>query len=136
MELRDVELRRLSENLGSEWQKLATYLGFNRAKIQQYEIESERRGMENSIFDMLVSWRERQPKGTNFRAAMKSLLVKCDRVDLAETILSRTYVGKLCAEYSVQFQIIDFLMLSFGLAMVLAIDWPRINCSILFIRNR
>ena len=87
MELNDVELRRLSDHLGSEWQKLATFLGFTRAKIQQFELSRVGgQGVENTIFDMLVTWREQQPSKTNFRKLIKSALGRCGRVDLADSI--------------------------------------------------
>ena len=88
MDLSDVELRQLSDSLGAEWQKLATYLGFTRAKIQQFELNNSDQDVDNTIFDMLVSWKARQPTKTNFRKLMKVALEKCGRVDLADTISS------------------------------------------------
>ena len=88
MELSDVLLRKISDNLGAEWEKLASLLGFKQPKIEQFLMEGNLRGIENAIFAMLVSWRERQPvKSTNFRKEMKNALLKCGRSDLADSIL-------------------------------------------------
>ena len=81
-------LRKISDNLGAEWEKLASFLGFKQPKIEQFMMEGNVRGIENAIFTMLVSWRERQPvKSTNFRKEMKNALLKCGRSDLADSIL-------------------------------------------------
>ncbi len=87
MELSDIVLRNISSNLGSEWEKLASYLGFSQPKIEQFMMESTVRGIENAMFNMLVAWREKQPvQETNFRKELKSALEKCGRCDLADLV--------------------------------------------------
>ena len=87
MELSDIVLRRISSNVGSEWEKLACYLGFSQAKVEQFMDISMSRGMENAIFSMLVEWRDEQPvASTNYRKELKIALDKCGRCDLADTI--------------------------------------------------
>ncbi len=87
MELSDIVLRRLSSNLGSEWEKLASFLGFNKPKVEQFMMEATIRGVENAIFTMLVAWREDQPvQTTDYRKELKTALEKCGRCDLADLI--------------------------------------------------
>ena len=92
-ELTDVELRRLADDLGLEWQKLATFLGFRHAKIRQFELDHHDNddAISNTIFNMLVAWRQRQPVNSNFRQTMKTALEECGRLDLAGTIAPGTF---------------------------------------------
>ncbi|XP_072049044.1 uncharacterized protein [Amphiura filiformis] len=56
MELSDNVLRSISSKLGAEWEKLAGYLGFSQAEIEQLMVESTN-DIENATFTMLVTWR-------------------------------------------------------------------------------
>ncbi|XP_072049042.1 uncharacterized protein [Amphiura filiformis] len=101
MELSDIVLRSISSNMGSEWEKLASYLGFSQAKIEQFFFFSTVRGIENAMFTMLVTWREQQPVGTtNYRRELKSALEKCGRCDLADIIHEVSPQVQLDAIYS------------------------------------
>ncbi|XP_072049041.1 uncharacterized protein [Amphiura filiformis] len=101
MELSDIVLRSVSSNLGSEWEKLASFLGFSQAKIEQFMMESTVRGIENAMFIMLVTWREKQPVGTtNYRKELKNALEKCGRCDLADIIHEDSPSAQLDAIYS------------------------------------
>ncbi|XP_072049040.1 uncharacterized protein [Amphiura filiformis] len=101
MALSDIILRRISSNLGSEWEKLASFLGFNQAKVEQFMMETAVRGIENAMFDMLVAWREDQPtRTTNYRKELKTALEKCGRCDLVDIIQEESPKEQLDAIYS------------------------------------
>ncbi|XP_072049114.1 uncharacterized protein [Amphiura filiformis] len=87
MELSDIVLRRISTNLGTKWEKLASYLEFTQAEIEQFVMESTVKGTENAIYTMLVAWREKQPVGTtDYWKKLKNALEKCGRCDIADII--------------------------------------------------
>ncbi|XP_072049043.1 uncharacterized protein [Amphiura filiformis] len=101
MELNDTVLRRISTNLGSEWEKLASYLEFTQAEIEQFMTESTVKATENAIFAMLVAWREKKPVGTtNYRKELKDALEKCGRCDIADIIHADSPQAQLDAIYS------------------------------------
>ena len=86
MALDEQELRHLTEDLGAEWESLATYLGFKRSNIERFRIDGEDRGIAQAMFDMLVTWQQGQPQVINFRKALGEALEKSGRRDLAERI--------------------------------------------------
>ena len=86
MALNEKDLRRLTEELGAEWESLATYLGISRSQVETFRIGGRDRGIGNAMFDMLVTWQHKQPQVTNFRHVLGEALEKCGRLDLAEKI--------------------------------------------------
>ena len=86
MALDEKDLRHLTEDLGAEWESLATYLGFTSSRIERFRIAGRDSGIENAMFDMLVTWQHMQPQETNFRKVLGDALEKCGRRDLAEKI--------------------------------------------------
>ena len=86
MALDEKDLRHLTEDLGAEWESLATYLGFTSSNIERFKIDGRDREIANVMFDMLVTWQHKQPQVTNFRKVLGDALKKCGRRDLAEKI--------------------------------------------------
>ena len=86
MALDEKDLRHLTEDLGAEWESLATYLGISSSQIERFRIDGRDRGIENAMFDMLITWQHMQPQVINFRKILGDALEKCGRRDLAEQI--------------------------------------------------
>ena len=72
--------------MGAEWESLATYLGISSSRIERFRVSGRDRGIDNAMFDMLITWQRMQPQVINFRKVLGDALEKCGRRDLAETI--------------------------------------------------
>ncbi|XP_038062334.1 uncharacterized protein LOC119732802 [Patiria miniata] len=73
-------LRKISERLGSEWQKLATHLGLSAAEIERMVMDDPGQ-TENQIFNMLVKWRRKQ------REVLCTALMEMGKMDIAEDMI-------------------------------------------------
>ena len=103
--LEEQDLRHLAKQIGQEWETLATYLGFNKSQIEHFRINGTNRGIENVIFDMLVEWKQNQPKGNNLRKVLGDALIKTGRHNLAKSVsLSENATGM--ASLEVQFSLV------------------------------
>ncbi|XP_072045423.1 uncharacterized protein [Amphiura filiformis] len=82
--LSDVVLRALSTKLGHEWEQLATHLGCSNAEIHRNKMDHHT--VDNQIFNLLVSWRQRQPSGTDVKDKFATALRNSGRNDLADLL--------------------------------------------------
>ncbi|XP_038053170.1 uncharacterized protein LOC119725709 [Patiria miniata] len=80
----DQYFRQLASNLGHEWLKLSTYLGFKSATIDRLQEDYHR--AEECIFKMLVSWRQNSDWRQDNCLKLQAALVKCGRQDLADEL--------------------------------------------------
>ncbi|XP_038064936.1 uncharacterized protein LOC119735309 [Patiria miniata] len=80
--LTDEGLRKLADRLGPEWEKLATYLGFDMAQIYGFKTNNPSH-VANQIFQMLVNWRQRQGASPDQLGTLSRKLTEADRKDLA-----------------------------------------------------
>ncbi len=82
----DIVLRALSQELGAEWQPLATNLGCSREEIERHR--RDHLTVANQIFNLLVTWRQRQPSGTDVKKQLATALRNSERKDLADLLQS------------------------------------------------
>ncbi|XP_038062710.1 uncharacterized protein LOC119733194 isoform X2 [Patiria miniata] len=75
----DTILRKISERLGSEWQRLATHLGLSAAEIEHILMDDPGQ-TENQIFNMLAEWRRKQ------RDVLCAALMKIGKTDIVEDL--------------------------------------------------
>ena len=83
--LSDTVLRALSTKLGSEWEPLATYLESTREEIHRTKVNYSTVG--NQIFNLLVTWRQRQPAGKDVKETLATALRNCGRKDLGDLLM-------------------------------------------------
>ncbi|XP_038062351.1 uncharacterized protein LOC119732820 [Patiria miniata] len=82
-------LRKISEKLGSEWQKLATHLGLSAAEIERIMMDDPGQ-TENQIFNMLVKWMRQQSTSTDQRDVLCTALMEIGRRDIVEDLIEIT----------------------------------------------
>ncbi|XP_072036662.1 baculoviral IAP repeat-containing protein 1f-like [Amphiura filiformis] len=87
-DVREIDFRGLASQLGTDWEQLATRLGFTINEIQRLRIDGKDRGITNVIFDMLTQWKQRQPETTSLRRVLKEAFESIERQDLADKICS------------------------------------------------
>ncbi|XP_070564864.1 uncharacterized protein [Ptychodera flava] len=85
--LSDAGLRDLAQHIGLEFRKLASHLGIKHARMQRI-MKDHAGNTEDQIFEMLVTWRQSQPRSADKLKLLKKALTKAERVDLAEKIES------------------------------------------------
>ena len=90
----DVELASLSSKLGSEWQKLGTFLGLAYHTLQS--INCDIHATEDKIRYMLFTWQQSLSQQDDGYGILAKALVQCRRRDLAETVK-----GKFQADFLV-----------------------------------
>ncbi|XP_038062688.1 uncharacterized protein LOC119733180 isoform X2 [Patiria miniata] len=83
----ELVLRKISERLGAEWRKLATYLGLSAAEIDRIVLDDSAGQTESQIFNMLVSWSRQQSTSTDQREVLYTALIEIGRRDIAEDLL-------------------------------------------------
>ena len=92
----EIGLRRIANQLGKEWEQVATYLGFSQSEVQKIRIDGNNRGVDNAIFDMLSTWAKRQPKDCHLRVRRKKMreaLVGAGRSDIAAQLSTGDTTG-------------------------------------------
>ena len=86
--------RRLSDQLGNEWEQLATQLGFLKENIDHFKQNNAT--LADRIFDMLIAWSRNQPRNhENSARILRAALEAIDRRDLADE-LNCTAFGSFC----------------------------------------
>ncbi|XP_022109547.1 RGS domain-containing serine/threonine-protein kinase A-like isoform X2 [Acanthaster planci] len=81
--LSDKTLRKISERLGSDWQKLASFLGFTAPEISNFKTDSQGQ-TEIQIFNMLVKWRQRQSSRSDQSRTLGKELQEIRRLDIIQ----------------------------------------------------
>ncbi|XP_038046093.1 uncharacterized protein LOC119720485 [Patiria miniata] len=81
----DLKLRIIAQHLGSEWERLATVLGFSSGEIFTFKNDNDRR-TDNQIFAMLVAWRRRQSSSDDACRILLRALEEIGRVDLSREV--------------------------------------------------
>ena len=79
-------LRAVAAELGPEWERLASDLGFTLSEL--YRLKQDGSTTENTIFSMLVVWSRRE--GGDLVSKVKTLgeaLDECGRRDVVQTVL-------------------------------------------------
>ncbi|XP_072019729.1 death-associated protein kinase 1-like isoform X2 [Amphiura filiformis] len=89
--LSDVKLRDLTHNLGSSWLPLATYLEFTREDISK--LQSQHTFVEDAIFNMLVTWRQRQSADKDALITLTNGLRRVGKNDLAQALFESQTSG-------------------------------------------
>ncbi|XP_038062670.1 uncharacterized protein LOC119733164 [Patiria miniata] len=102
----DPVLRKISERLGSEWQKLATHLGLSAAEIDRIVMDDPGQ-TENQIFNMLVKWRCQQSTSADQRDVLCTALMEIGRRDIVENLLEITGLQGPVTFEDLQQEIID-----------------------------
>ncbi|XP_038062694.1 uncharacterized protein LOC119733183 isoform X2 [Patiria miniata] len=88
----DLDLRMISNKLGSEWRKLATHLGLRPATIDRIVMDNPGQ-TENQIFSMLVKWRRQQSTSTDQRDVLCTALMEISRRDIVEDLIEAQVGG-------------------------------------------
>ncbi|XP_038065944.1 uncharacterized protein LOC119736029 [Patiria miniata] len=91
----DLTLRWLASQLGPDWEKVASFLGFTASEIRTFKTDNPLQ-TEEQAFQAFVKWRQRQPLGEDQTTAVCSALREARRVDLAEQLRERTRQQDLC----------------------------------------
>lgn len=78
-------LKHLSEELGDEWKKLASYLNVRRVRIQAI-MRNNINESENAVYDMLVTWAKKVPRSVNKVDILCTSLLRIGRADLVEEL--------------------------------------------------
>ena len=81
----DKLLRSLAENIGKDWKRLATELGFKKSKIDAFENNSKD-NLEEQAFQMFVTWRNKQTNDNKARDKLVEALHTIERADMASQI--------------------------------------------------
>ena len=79
------ELRCLANDLGAEWEQLATFLGCTASDIQKFKISRPHQHISFAIFDTLLACNQRLASEKQ-RSCLATALQECGRADLARTI--------------------------------------------------
>ncbi|XP_064618460.1 death domain-containing protein 1-like isoform X1 [Liolophura sinensis] len=87
----DDVLKRISEDLGDEWKRLAQCLNVRKMRIQAILRQNHNNDTQCSIHDMLLTWAKRLPRSVNKVEILASALVSVGRTDLAEDIRGKDY---------------------------------------------
>lgn len=82
-QLDEVSFRTLSSRIGNEWEMLATHLGFRLDQIER--LKQDNPNIEDTMFDMLVTWRRKQP-GDEAVQVLVEALRNSGRNDLAQQL--------------------------------------------------
>ncbi|XP_071965079.1 uncharacterized protein [Antedon mediterranea] len=83
--LTEVVFRELADELGSDWRKLATFLGVPYSK--QEKMSSKHQGdTEEQAVAMLLEWKKTTKRGDNRVNILHTALKKAGRIDLAELV--------------------------------------------------
>ncbi|XP_072018806.1 uncharacterized protein [Amphiura filiformis] len=86
------ELRCLANDLGAEWEALATFLGCTASDIQKFKITRQYHDISLVIFDMLLACNQRHAEEEQ-RSRLANALQLCDRLDLAQLLTSGSYLS-------------------------------------------
>ena len=89
--MEELQLRDLSSQIGSEWEKFATFLGLS--AIEVYQIKLSQTESQDRVFEVLIKWQQRMSKNTNMVKTLAKALEDSGRVDLKEDLLEKA--GKL-----------------------------------------
>ncbi|XP_072017945.1 uncharacterized protein [Amphiura filiformis] len=87
--LNDEYLMDLAQQMGSDWEMLGVYLGFNRSEIERFRFENSS-NILMAVHRMLIYWRRRQDPECQVKEVVGNLskaLSKCKRSDLAGRVL-------------------------------------------------
>ncbi|CAD5110688.1 DgyrCDS63 [Dimorphilus gyrociliatus] len=82
-------LKHLSEELGEEWKKLASYLNVKKVRIQAIMRNNINSESENAVYDMLVTWAKKVPRSVNKVDVLCTSLLRIGRADLVEELKDR-----------------------------------------------
>ncbi|XP_072022456.1 uncharacterized protein, partial [Amphiura filiformis] len=82
--LEEEQLRDLSEKIGAEWEKVATFLGLSPMDV--YKIKFSYIVAGDRVFEALVQWKRGMTKNTNMVKTLAKALEDSGRRDLAEEI--------------------------------------------------
>ena len=78
----DATLRNLASEVGSEWPKLASYLGITSCVVDR--LIADNKTTEECVFRMLVTWRQRSIEDGNTTSVhLQNALRNAERCDLA-----------------------------------------------------
>ena len=88
--LSETFLRDIAENIGIDWKRLATNLGFKTAQITAFEHDN-RDNLKEQAFKMFVAWQNKQTDIEGTRCSLIEALVKIERTDLASRIPGISY---------------------------------------------
>ena len=69
----DVILMDIANEIGMEWEQLATYLGFSTAEVGRLKMDHPL-SAQTRIFNMLVKWRDRQDHHVDNRQVLRQAL--------------------------------------------------------------
>ena len=83
--LEEVQLRDLSSQIGSEWEKFATFLGLS--AIEVYQIKLSHIDAQDRVFEVLIRWQRKMSRNTNMVRTLAKALEDSGRVDLKEKLL-------------------------------------------------
>ncbi|XP_038062863.1 uncharacterized protein LOC119733351 isoform X2 [Patiria miniata] len=96
LDISDFDLRMISNELGSEWRKLATNLGLSTAEIEHIVMDDPGQ-TDKQIFIMLVKWKSRVSTSLDQREVLCKALMEIGRRDIAEYLLDiRGGSGNFC----------------------------------------
>ena len=80
----EIHLRELANDIGSENERLATQLGFNKPELDKFK--ANYRNFEDRIFYMLVNWKQKNYAIPDLFEELVNALTKVDRRDLASKV--------------------------------------------------
>ena len=88
--LSETFLRDIAENIGIDWKRLATNLGFKTAQITAFE-QDNRDNLKEQAFKMFVAWQNKQTDIEDTRRSLIEALDTIERTDLASRIPGISY---------------------------------------------
>ncbi|XP_033124586.1 uncharacterized protein LOC117122921 [Anneissia japonica] len=89
-DLNSIELLEVAKELGSDWETLAIYLKFTKARVSYFKSDSHG-NIQNAIFSMLDAWHKMvSGEEKSRRAQLCEALKKTERMDLVEQVANGT----------------------------------------------
>ena len=134
IDLDDKLLRSLAENIGKDWKRLGTELGFKAAEIEALEYNCKN-DLKEQAFQMFVVWIRKQTNDNEARDKLAEALDTIGRADMASGKMTKYLIS---CSYSIYFRdVVAILAEIYHLTVILLIKHLiYYRCNRWFIRRR